>query len=365
MDRADPTAEPAPPADAPPSAAVVAPPDADLAAADLRLLLPAVIDPEPLPPGAARLHLAGRAMGTTWAVDCAAPRSLDAERLRPGIEAVIARVVAQMSPWEPESDLNRWGAAPAGARLRLPADLDCVLRDAIDIARASGGAFDPTAAPLVGLWGFGPGRRHDAPSFTPPTAADLATARIGWRQLRIDADGRLGQPGGLALDLCGIAKGHAVDAVSDWLRGCGLAHHLVEIGGELRGAGMRPDAQPWWVELERPDPACPMPPARIALHGLAVATSGDARRCWSQDGRRRSHTIDPRSRRPVEHDVASVTVIHPSCRRADGWATALLVAGVDEGLALAARHGLAAIWIERLADGWRETWSAAARELLA
>nr|WP_318781324.1 FAD:protein FMN transferase [Sphingomonas aliaeris] len=139
--------------------------------------------------------------------------------------------------------------------------------------------------------------------------------------------------GGLSLDLSGIAKGYAVDAVADLLAASGIAHALVEIGGELVGRGVRPDGQPWWVDLEVP-PGLTLAPFRVALHGLAVATSGDYRRG--------EHTIDPRTGYPVVDPVASVSVIHRSALAADAWATALTVLGVHEGIAMAEREGLAA-----------------------
>jgi thiamine biosynthesis lipoprotein len=184
-------------------------------------------------------------------------------------------------------------------------------------------------------------------------------ARCGWQRLRVGVDGAL-QPGGLALDLCAIAKGHAVDRICARLADLGLDAMLVDIGGELRGHGVKPDGQPWWVALEQP-PGCDTTGCVLAAHDIAVATSGDYRRCWRDaHGRLRSHTIDPRCGVPIEHGVASVSVVHASCMWADAWSTALMVLGPDKGLALAERQRLAARFIIRDArTGWRLAVSSA------
>jgi thiamine biosynthesis lipoprotein len=174
----------------------------------------------------------------------------------------------------------------------------------------------------------------------------------------------LRQPGGLALDLSAIAKGFAVDLVARRLVAAGIESHLVEIGGELRGSGVKPDGQPWWVRLEHPDPDSAGGDTLLALHGLAVATSGDYRRWFEQDGTRYGHTIDPRDGRPIRHGLAAVTVIHPQCMLADAWSTALNVLGPDAGPALATRLGLAARFVVRHEGRFEERTSAAFDSLL-
>ncbi|MET0269426.1 MAG: FAD:protein FMN transferase [Sphingomonas sp.] len=215
---------------------------------------------------------------------------------------------------------------------------------------------------LVDLWGFGP-----APAAVlPPADADIAAARAagGWRRLDRDRHSRRArQPGGLRLDLSGIAKGHAVDRLAAVLQRHGHAHALVEIGGELRGTGIRPDRQPWWVAVETP-PGAALPPIRVALHGLSIATSGDYRRWFDHGGRRHAHTLDPRTGRPVAHDVASVTVLHPECMMADALATAITVLGADDGLSYATTRNIAALIVRRRRDGFTETMSPAFAALL-
>lgn len=312
-----------------------------------QLLIPLHIDRAGPALGGVVQTLSGRSMGTTWCVKLVAgarPAGLD---WAAGIQAQLDAVVAQMSPWQGDSDLSRFNSAPAGSWHVLPAEFFFVLQTAWQVAEASAGAYDPTVGALVDAWGFGPGGRFDAPGFAGPTrqALDAAAACAGWRRLRLDAQRRSAlQPGGLRLDLSAIAKGFAVDQVVSHLRARGVSDALVELGGELRGVGMRPDGQPWWVALEPPDPASAagLRETLLALHGLSVATSGDYRRYFEIDGLRHAHTLDPRTGRPVTHRVASVSVVHPDCMLADAWSTALTVMAPDQALMAADAHGLAA-----------------------
>jgi len=285
--------------------------------------------------------LGGRTMGTSWSARIVARDAMPGTQ--DALQALLDRVVAEMSNWETDSDISRFNRLPAGRWQTLPPDFFHVLRRGLEIARASGGAFDPTAGALVDLWGFGPVRAPLAPPDEEAIAA--AKARTGHERIEIDIHARRArQPGGAALDFSGIAKGYAVDLLAEHLRECGHRHFLVDVGGELAGEGVMPDGQPWWVELEAP-PTLSLPPARIALHGVAVATTGDYRRFFDHGGRRYAHSIDPRTGRPVANGVASVSVVHRRCMDADAWATALAILGVEAGLALAVDLGLAARFI--------------------
>ncbi|MDC8771169.1 FAD:protein FMN transferase [Roseateles albus] len=332
-----------------------------------RVLVPPQIDPATPALGEQLYALDGLSMGTSWQVKFYAPRGLDCSALRRGLEARLDEVVARMSPWEADSDLSRFGRAEAGSWVPLSGVCARVLSEALAVARASGGAFDPTAAALVRAWGFGAGRRHEEPGFVAPTDASGRRGQNRWQDLSLREAGagewEVLQPGGLELDLCGIAKGFAVDRLAEFLRDCGLEHHLVEIGGELRGAGLKPNGQPWWVQLESVPGASGLRDTLLALHGLAVATSGDYRNSYiDAQGRRRSHTLDPLSGEPIKHGLASVCVLHASCCLADAWATALLVLGPLAGPALAAELGLAALFVLREPD-WREILSPAWQDL--
>ncbi|WP_114393240.1 FAD:protein FMN transferase [Oleisolibacter albus] len=333
----------------------------------MRVLIPHDLAPDTRPPPASRIALLeGSSMGTSWSVKLPLPGPVDLAALRRAIVAELDQVIAEMSSWEPDSDLSRYNRAPAGSWHALPEGFRTVLDCALAIARASGGAFDPSIGPVVNLWGFGPG---GTPADEPPPDRIAATLdRCGWQRIGIEPEtGRVQQPGGLYLDFSGIAKGFAVDRVAARLRAAGYVSFLVEVGGELCGAGMKPDGTPWWVQLEQPTdrPTGDGGDTLVALHGLCVATSGDSRRhVLSRSGRRLSHSIDPRSGRPVPDRVAAVSVLHPSCMQADAWATALTVLGPEAGLALAAEQDLAALFVLRGPAGFSELPTPALNALL-
>ncbi|AXQ29727.1 FAD:protein FMN transferase [Solimonas sp. K1W22B-7] len=318
-----------------------------------RVLVPHGLNPSSLPahPDGGSLHaMKGRTMGTTWSVCVIAPAA-DLNWLGAGVQQELDRVVAQMSHWEPDSDLCRYNAAAAGTWHRLPGEFMEVLEASLEYALASDGAFDPSIGPLVDAWGFGPLQSRDAPPG--PHEIEAARARVGWRRLQRDEGGqKLLQPGGLQLDFSSIAKGYAVDQVARYLGRAGVDHWLVEVGGELRGQGCKPDGQPWWVELERVGEE--LPRTVLALHGLSVATSGDYRRYFEWHGHRYAHTLDPRSGWPVTHALASVTVLHPECMQADALATVLGVLSPDEAYEFAEQRNFAAQFVLRTAQGFEE-----------
>jgi thiamine biosynthesis lipoprotein len=287
-------------------------------------------------------------MGTTWSLRVDDPRMLPLDALRQAVQSALDEVVAQMSHWDPDSVLGRFNRAPAGSTHTLPEALNNVLARALHWADLSDGALDPGIRPLVALWGFGPDAA--AQDRLPPDTAALAAARAhcGRQRIAHDAASRqLVQPGGLSLDLSGIAKGYGVDAGVAALQQLGLHDFLLEVGGELRGVGRRPGGLPWQVMV---DPGAG-PGLRIALADRAVATSGDRWQVQERAGRRWSHTIDPRTGEPVAHALASVTVLHEHCMDADAIATVLTVLGIEEGRAFADRHGVAALFARRQPDG--------------
>jgi FAD:protein FMN transferase len=308
----------------------------------------------PRAPAGAPFVLHGATMGTSWSV-----RGFAAEAVAAQLERAITRtlkgIVREMSQWAPDSDISRFNALPKGAGMQLPPAFGEVLTAALAVAADTHGAFDPSIGALIDLWGFGPQPRPGGAPLSGEIEAALGAA--GWSKLAFDASTRrLVQPGGVRLDFAGIAKGYAVDRLVRLLRETGLDSFLVEIGGELRGAGVKPDGQPWWVEIERP-PECETTPVRVALCGLAIATSGDYRRSVSLDAQQVSHTIDPRTGRPLGSRVAAVTVLHPECMLADAYATALMVLGPDAGLVFANRRGLMAMYTLRGASGLDEVFS--------
>lgn len=285
--------------------------------------------------------MAGATMDTTWSVKAVVPSGLPLDGLRCDIEKALAEVVRQMSPWEEHSCLSLFNRAPAGTWHRLPEEFFAVLTEAQRIAEHSGGAFDPTVGRLVVRSGFGPTPPGDPSPPEKPTSAERRSS------LRMDPLTRsVLQTGGVQVDLCAIAKGFAVDLLSETLLRHGLPDHLVEIGGECRGSGLKPDGTPWWVAIEQADAdsGSARPAAVIALHEVSIATSGGYRRYRREGDACVTHLVDPRRDSSLEDIVTTATVVAPRCMDADAWATALAVLGPAEGLSLAAAHDLAALF---------------------
>ena len=319
-----------------------------------RLLIPNGLDPAAL--RASRIDadvrkLSGATMGTGWSLAFAAPPSVATSTVNTALEDVFALVIRQMSGWQPGSDLSRYNASAPGW-CEIPPEFVFVLDRALQIAELTGGAYDPALGAEVDAAGFGPG------------TLDTPRAGPGWRGVERDAKARrVLQPGGVTLDLSSIAKGYAVDFCAERLRALGVASFLMEIGGEFVGQGVKPDAQPWWVQLDLSDmaPAPDEPPQTdVALVNLAVATSGDFVR--RSDGA--SHLFDGRTRQPVAGPLSGVAVMHANAMEADAWATALFVLGPEDGLRMAEAKGLAVVFALRAPDGAGARLSAKAEAML-
>ncbi|HRD95164.1 MAG TPA: FAD:protein FMN transferase [Rubrivivax sp.] len=300
-------------------------------------------------------RFAGMTMGSTYTVRTAG-RVLPAqqlERLAADVQSALDSVDSRMSLYRPESELSRLNAQPAGLAFSASNELLHVLRGGQQVTRLSEGAFDMTVAPLVLAWGFGPGAAVTGPAI--PAAAQVSDGRrlLGHAALELDAarGAAIKHRAGLALDLGGIAKGHGVDRAAQVLQDAGVEHFMVEVGGEVRTAGLNHLGQAWRIGIEEPD-AMPRR-ARLVLpvSGQSVATSGDYRNYFEENGRRYSHTIDPATGEPIAHGLASVSVVADNCLLADALATALNVLGPDRGMALAQREGIAAHFIVRRAGG--------------
>ncbi|MGJ7544801.1 FAD:protein FMN transferase [Variovorax sp. LT1R16] len=306
--------------------------------------------------------LAGRTMGTTWSLVFDNPAMLALDTVEAAVQTALDRVIAQMSTWEPGSDISRFNAAPAGSRHMLPPAFAEVLGCALHWAQTSDGAIDPTVGALVALWGFGAHAHRLAEAVVPPSPAAQAAARsrTGWQRLEFDPiEGCITQPGGLLLDLSGVAKGFAVDQVAEALQALGLRDLLVEVGGELRGLGRRPGGASWCVRVDADGED--LPP--VALNDLSIATSGDRWHAHAHAERRWSHTIDPRTGEPASAALASVTVLHAHCMQADALATALTVLGAIDGPVFAQQHGIAALFVCRDGSAPRVTTTAVWRAL--
>lgn len=274
------------------------------------------------------------------------------EQLEAGIKGELEKVDLSMSTYKPNSELNQLNAATLGEWFEVSPELFEVLNLSHTISVASKGAFDVTLGGLVNLWSFGPEARPEAIPETELLQERLAVT--GYQFLELDAEQsavrRLRES---YIDLSGVAKGYAVDKVAEWLEQQGVKNFLVNIGGEIIVAGQRAENRPWRIGIEAPDEKLQTAQHIIELTNESVATSGDYRNYYELDGKRMSHTIDPKTGWPINHNLASVTVIHSSNAAADAWATAFMVLGTEASLSLANRENIKLLLISKNKEAWQ------------
>ena len=306
------------------------------------------------PPTAGRADewvLNGTTMGTTYTVKVVAGRDDEAARtpLADAVQQVLDGVDFTMSTYKQDSEITRFNRSGT-EDFEASDDMVKVVAEAQRVARLTRGAFDITVAPLVDVWGFGPAGATGAPD--EQTLEELV-ALTGYEQLSVDVENRVLRKArsDCRIDLSAIAKGFAVDEVAALLEAEGLVDYMVEVGGEVRCHGRNGSGTEWRIGIERPDADGRAVQLAIPLANLALATSGDYRNFVIRNGRRISHTIDPRTGYPISHALASVSVIHASCMTADALATAFEVLGPEEGVALAERLEIPALFLLRTAEG--------------
>ncbi|MGE0385255.1 MAG: FAD:protein FMN transferase [Gammaproteobacteria bacterium] len=291
-------------------------------------------------------------MGTTWRVMIASlPRGVQRAGLQADIEAILDRIDRGMSTWRADSELSRFNAHAGTDWYPVSMDVATVVTAALEVGRASGGAFDVTVEPLVELWGFG--RTRQAQRVPDPDAVAAARARVGYRMLHARTAPsalRKDRPD-LRVDLSAIAPGYAADLIAAMLDRLGTHGYLIDVGGELFARGRNGSGQRWRVGVQTPDAAPGRFQAVVELHDRAMSTSGDYRNFFEVDGVRYSHLIDPRRGRPVSSPLASVTVLAPDAMHANAWDTALMVLGPRAGPDLAQRLGIPAMFIARTPQG--------------
>ncbi|MCB2255235.1 FAD:protein FMN transferase [Pseudomonas chlororaphis] len=292
----------------------------------------------------------GPTMGSTYSIKyvrhaaLAAPDEVQAE-----VEGILAEIDRQMSTYRSDSDIERFNVLPANSCRVMPAAVLRLIEVGQQLSRASQGSFDLTVEPLLDLWGFGPqGRGEQVPE---DEALARARQRVGYQHLRIDGD-LLCKDAAVEVDFNSIAAGYAVDRIAARFEAMGIDDYLVEVTGELKAAGRKPDGSAWRIALEEPRDDRQVAERIIEIDGYGVSTSGDYRNYFQHDGQRYSHTFDARTGKPVEHGLASVTVVHPAALMADGLSTLLLILGPERGWDYAEKHDIAAFFVIRADTGF-------------
>ena len=298
----------------------------------------------------------GSTMGTSYHVTVVTETSRVPAELGDGIFAAVDAVDRAMTTYSDDSELMALNRAPLGTPFALSPQLAEVLAISQQIHSDSEGAFDPTVGPLVNLWGFGPGKSRDEPPGDEELEALLA--RVGFDALMLDTAARTAiRERDIQLDLSAVAKGYGADRVADHLRDLGYSDFLVEVGGEMVLSGANAEGERWRIAVEIPDAHGRGVQRVIPVSDTAVATSGDYRNYFERDGKRFSHTLDPRTGYPVTHNLASVTVLAATAAEADALATVFMVMGAERSLAFAEQRRIPLLLLVKETDGFREVSS--------
>jgi len=293
--------------------------------------------------------ITGSTMGTTYSVKYVNSISDSIEEVKSNITEILKTVNAQMSTYIPDSQLSIFNSSRDTSWFSISSDLAFVLHSSLEICDLTNGALDITVGPLVNLWGFGP---ENKPT-TIPTDFEINSAleSVNWKniEVRLDPPGVKKKLPKIYCDLSSTAKGFGVDKVAEYLASLGVQNYLVEIGGELRAHGAKSEDDEWRIGISKPNNNSSIQEV-IALNNTSMATSGDYWNYFEEDGVRYSHTIDPKTGRPITHKLASITILAETCLFADGLATAIDVMGEKNGFEFATDNNLSAYFIVREND---------------
>lgn len=285
------------------------------------------------------IHLTGSTMGTYYSVKLYSDQ--DKENLKVQVEEVLKEVNQVFSTYITDSEISRINQS--SGEIEITPVFKEVLDLSLKINNESNGAFDPTVGPLVNLWGFGPNKERLKPS---DKEIQKALENSGLNKLKIKENKLIKPSKEIYIDFSAIAKGQGVDDLGLVLESRGITDYLVEIGGEVRARGKKPDGKSWLVGIEKPSEKLGEAIQKvIKLDNLSIATSGGYRNYLKYGDKVFTHTIDPKTGYPVTHKLVSVSVLHKDCAVADAWATALMVLGDEKGLDIANRTGLKAYFL--------------------
>ncbi len=267
------------------------------------------------------------------------PRQVQAE-----VERILGEVDQQVSLYRSDSDLQRFNALPADSCRVMPPAVLALVQYGQSLSTSSEGAYDQTVGPLMDLWGFGANSRTQ--QVPRPAVLALTRQRVGYQHLRIDGE-QLCKDGAVQVDLNSIAAGYAVDRIGERLQAMGIGSYLAEATGSLKAVGQKPDGSAWPVSVQAPQPDNSLAARALGMDGYGVSTSAEQAHFFIHEAQRYSHLLDARTGAPITHNLASVTVIHPSAMSADGLSTLLMILGPEQGWDYARGHDIAALFVRR------------------
>ena len=304
------------------------------------------------------LVYSGEVMGTTYQVKIVTADKLLPRNTRKLIDDQLQKINKIFTTYNKKSELMLFNDSLINQPQTVSPEMIYVLSIAQDIFVLSDGYFDPTVSSLVDLWGFGPQKSKDVvPS---RELIDNLLPFIGFDKLAIDKKKYLAtRLGDIKIDLSAIAKGYAADTVAELLNSLGAKNYLIEVGGELRIQGERLDGKSWRIAIEKPSFMQDGVQQVIQIKDSGVATSGDYRNYFEKNGKRYSHTIDPRTGYPITHKLASATVIAKNAAEADALATVMMVLGPEKALVLAEDNSIPAYFLVKRLDSFDVVYSSA------
>jgi thiamine biosynthesis lipoprotein len=307
------------------------------------------------------VQLAGSAQGTTYHIKMVLDGlPVTPEQIKADVEEVFRQVDEKLSNWREDSEISRLNRQKTTEWLPVSPEIVRVISVAREVHARSEGCYDLTVKPIFDLWGFS---KHEEKI---PEQADIdrVLAHVGMDKVELDAEHqrlrKLDPEVQISLD--SIAQGFTVGAVAERLETRGIRNYLTEIGGEMKVKGRKANGNPWRVAIEKPTPFAREVERVLDLHqekGTAVMTSGTYRNFFESGGKSYSHILDPKTGRPVTHNLLSATVLHEDPTWADAWSTALLCVGETEGAKIAEAEHLKALFIYRDGEQLKERMSSA------
>lgn len=302
------------------------------------------------------VQINGFTMGTTYSVSVIQDnesKKHSFDFLKTKIDSVLEEVNNKMSTYKKDSELSVFNESSDTNWYLISEDLFEVIKTAREISTKTDSAYDISAGPIVNLWGFGP----EARPVKIPTDKEIKERRdyVGVSKYILDVTSSKikKKHQKVYIDLSSIAKGFGVDEVSRLLSSLSYSNFMVEVGGEVFTRGVNNSSKKWNIGISTPDGSNKIQKI-VAISENALATSGDYRNYFEENGVRYSHTINAKTGKPITHKLVSVSVIDDNCMLADGWATALNIAGIEEGLKIADDNGIAAFFIVKEDKGFKE-----------
>lgn len=300
----------------------------------------------------------GFTQGTTYHISYWAKEAVDGKAIESAVEGAFADIDKALSNYRPDSDIEIFNQYPSADSQEVGEEIVGLIKVARDVGQASEGCYDLTIKPLFELWGF----KGDTLTIPEEAVLKTAMAEVGLDKVTIVDEKHLQKPAGVTVDVSSVAQGYSVEKVSRLLEQRGIHDYLVEVGGELKTHGHKPDGSGWRIAVEKPLPGQQRLLKVLTMpidQPLAVMTSGTYRHYFDVNGIRYSHILDARSGRPVSHDLVAVTVLHADPTVADAWSTALLCVGQQQGMQLANQARLKALFVQQQGENLLETKSQA------